>query len=80
VSSNFTEVTLSQAVIAHKGERGHLFTLPNNKIARRTFTVNSDGTIITFDAAEYSSTYGANGTNNDYAIPMYIYGYYVTIP
>lgn len=77
VSSNFTDVTLAQAVIAHKGESGHLFSLPNNKIARRKFTINSAGTSVAFESAEYSSTYGANGTDNMYAIPMYIYGMYV---
>lgn len=77
VSSNFTDVTLTQAVIAHKGESGHLFSLPNNKIARRKFTINSAGTSVAFESAEYSSTYGANGTDNMYAIPMYIYGMYV---
>jgi hypothetical protein len=77
VSSNFTGVTLTQAVIAHKGESGHLFSLPNNKIARRKFTINSAGTSVAFESAEYSSTYGANGTDNMYAIPMYIYGMYV---
>jgi hypothetical protein len=77
VSSNFTDVTLAQAVIAHKGESGHLFSLPNNKISRRKFTINSAGTSVAFESAEYSSTYGANGTDNMYAIPMYIYGMYV---
>lgn len=76
VSSNFDAVTLTQAVIVHKGENGHLFSLPNNKIARRTFQMNATGTSVHFMGAEYSNTYGAVATNNAYAIPMYIYGLY----
>lgn len=74
VSSNFNDITLSEAVVVHKGESGHLTTLPNNKIARRKFTVNAEGTSIHFEGAEYSNTYGAVATNNMYAVPMYILG------
>ena len=74
ISSNFADVTLAQGVIAYKGESGHLTTLPNNKIARRKFTVNAEGTSIHFEGAEYSNTYGAVATNNMYAVPMYILG------
>lgn len=74
VSSNFNDITLSEAVVVHKGESGHLTTLPNNKIARRKFTVNAEGTSIHFEGAEYSNTYGAVAANDMYAVPMYILG------
>ena len=74
VSSNFNDITLAEAVVVQKGESGHLLTLPNNKIARRKFTVNAEGTSIHFEGAEYSNTYGAVATNNMYAVPMYILG------
>lgn len=76
VSSN-VDICFVQPTIAYKGKSGHLSSLPNNKIARRKFTVNSAGTSISFEAAEYGGTYGATSTNNEYVIPIYIYGMYL---
>ena len=76
VSSN-VDICFVQPTIAYKGKSGHLSSLPNNKIARRKFAVNSAGTSISFEAAEYGGTYGATSTNNEYVIPVYIYGMYL---
>ena len=64
-------------VIGYKGNGGFLQGFPNNKICRRKFTINSAGTSVTFSAAEYSNTYGGSTAENNYIVPMYIYGVYL---
>lgn len=78
-SKNTDVLTFLPMTIAYKGKEGHLIALPNNKIGRRVFSVNSAGTSVTFSATEYcKTTYGTAVTENDYIIPMYIYGMYLT--
>lgn len=72
-----TDVCFCPVTIAYKGKYGHLIGFPNNKVARRRFFVNSAGTSITFENAEYGGTYGATTANNEYVIPMHIYGMYL---
>lgn len=72
-----TDVCFCPVTIAYKGKYGHLIGFPNNKVARRRFFVNSAGTSITFENTEYGGTYGATTANNEYVIPMYIYGMYL---
>ena len=64
-------------VIGYKGNGGFLQGFPNNKIGRRKFAINSAGTSITFSATEYGNTYGGSTAENDYIVPMYIYGVYL---
>ncbi len=68
------DVCFLPVTIAYKGKNAHLIGAPNNKIARRLSTINSAGTTVTFGTAEYGGTYGATTANDEYIIPMYIYG------
>ena len=78
-STNTDATTFLPWTICYKEQEGHLIGLPNNKNGRRAFSVNADGTSVTFKATEYcKSTYGTSVTENQYIVPMYIYGMYLT--
>ena len=80
-SINTDATTFLPWTICYKGKEGRLIGLPNNKTARRVFSVNSAGTSVTFKATEYcKSSYGSAVTENDYIVPMYIFGMYITEP
>jgi hypothetical protein len=79
-SANTDDRVMLPAVISYKGKAGFLQGFPNNKIGRRKFAVNTAGTSVTFSATEYGNTYGGSTTENEYIVPMYIYGMYLTTP
>lgn len=78
VSANTETPMLVPHVIAYRGLDGFIMGCPNNKLARRKYSMMSGaaGTRIQFSDCEYCNTYGSATTNNDYLIPMQIFGVY----
>ena len=77
-SAKIDSVAFLPWVICYKGKDGRLIGLPNNKTAMRAFSVDSTGTSISFEKTTYSGSYGSTETENNYIIPMYIFGMYLT--
>jgi hypothetical protein len=76
VSANTETPTLVPHVLAYKGLDGFIMGCPNHKLARRKYSMDDEGTKIVFSDCEYCNTYGSATTNNDYLIPMQIFGVY----